>query len=93
MTILGLELASFNNYRLYGILSLFISESRDDHFPLPIKFFFSVTGKMSANIGETPVNSLNPKVHRQEHSYVSLRLWEDWPVRTKPSTSLARMPG
>ena len=58
---LGLELASFNNYRLYSILPLFITESRGDHLPLAKKlcFFYYREKLISANIGETRVREMH----------------------------------
>ena len=63
MTIIGLELASFNSYRLHSTLPLFIMESRGDRLPSPASkvVLFSVsssTEKISANIGETCVYDL-----------------------------------
>ena len=85
MTILGLELATFSCMAYF----LCLSQSPE------VTTFHSLKGFPLQ--GTCQLILVRPVFVISQGSsprmYVSLRLWEDWPVRIEPSMSLARMPG
>ena len=79
MTILGLELASFNSYRLHSTLPLFIMESRGDRLPSPASKVVLFSVSSSTEKIKYQLISVRPVfVISLLRTFISLRLLEDY---------------